>query len=1566
MGPTDPLPTEPFWQEDSFSFIKPEDFEASGIDPADIPPGTFAARKHPSQLPSRFGGNAYGFGFFEILDRLDPKEIELLQSITPEDPDHTRKYYREINRIYKSIGLLIRFSRLGKPYYLIPAHLVSSSLSYIKNKTDEISKIIHFHRRKFLKESHKIGLLTHADDLIMNDLSIRFKEHQFFIIDSFERLRFLKETLDLIILTRDIYEILFMNKFIPRSGEKISKKQLDRYASYMLGKVYNLLKWDGEIFIIANCYTLKTNQSIKITFKTDQEKKNFILFSHIFRTKKRYRIKGNSLQVNIFDFQRFLRGLYIEQEVLDRLLEDRDLRKVNIEEINNLPYLNFPLDDEFAYDQGKIWTKLLSIYFEKLFLKPMIPDSVKEKWQKRFSSSGYSPDYMLIYLGQKRPSETALADLKRDVMESRLSGCQLSLLADYRDSFDYLIRTLNVLKKIKSGDFTGLPDIFMERLKQPLEDKKRRYSGLHDVLKLMSRINHLERIMSYINPGMIEGPRTRVLKNLETLSLFGFSYGELKEIFLIVVGHTAMERILSGKMNEKVLKPVSDLARTYDPQQALNLLRYCHLMSMTETVASRKIGMNQEQLAELFDLFESMVRVVTVREMDWDQLLDEKISSLVGVHNNIIRKILKMMNYFRFLTNWPELRVKGEMEKESLADYDDEKLARIENVIKLVKIIEQFENMYLKEDPLQLSVLYRKFLNIEFHGTTRIFEKMDSELVFILLWICINVVRGEIINFNPILADVEASEIEGHMQKVEEEGRFINTNYLALATLGELSEQLYEDQTSFIVGTGFQLKVNHETQAIDVHYINMDENIEKLESLIEKYTGCKISEIPVEELDELEKLFANMESFYQSHLRLISRGDPKIKLPARQTRWFKKAQGLREYLKTNFIKIIFQPEHVYTDLDLLYYHSPSFLHFILPEFMALQDLSTSGQLYLKSPVTDFIIATARKLQALLRHDRESFQNIHFLHRLAQREFGPMATGIVGVSESQIGELEKIMEHLSSNKPLFDALVKSFIFQDIGRVPGLRKKYQNEIKSVDFAYAGALFLEKERIAERYHLDEKAKSYLVFLVRHHSLIHHIIRGELSFAAIKRVLDLKDKDLFDAFFVFSFIMLSAIREDLILEDLADRLFQIRTLCQRIIDNETTLESQLNEIYINRGNLSSALEARRTKGLPGEVTSAHYLEPGDREEMEKSKAVRAGKLIFALERLFWLRGIRYVEFLDLANLILKVPMKFIYKKRGFSSIGYATFEKEIFEAFRVYNALQNLAEPTRHFIQNHLIDDKVQIFGYEKVSDFLSYDNQVKLLLICLLGAGKFKADGAPVSFNFLAMAEKIEKRYEAVNDSLSRISVEKIWENGSQLNHFFKAKTGIVLKKEESKRVLSIDFVDRTNISQKISYMETITGVEHLKDYFHYSLRSLRKSPFYTDDYEMELDRAFYNRLRETTNLMLDQAKKQMDLLQDFKEIHNVVTDLMDRSLDIGFTDEQKHRLNDLYELRKDNLMREKLEEINSFLETIDDIHELKDYWDSIKWYLLNNRSFLGKEFENLIAKKFDEAMGKKKEL
>ncbi len=1554
-------PTETFWREDPFKRIKPQEFEALGISPSDIPPGTFAAQKHPSHFPSRFGGNAYGFGLFEAYNRLSPKEIELIQSISFESPEEIKRNYKKINRIYKNIGLLIRFTSQGQPYCLIPHHLVSSSLATLKSKADEMSRIINLYRIKHLKESHNIGLLTRSDDLLINELSVRFKEHQFVVIDTIHKLRHFTESFDLVILPSDIRDIILTEEFIPRPTRKLTRKQLENYAVYVFGKVHRMLKPDGEILMIAHKHPLRTSKTAEVTFMTDQEKKQFSLFCHIFKTRKKYQIKDKTLRVNLFDLQKYLRDPYVEQEVIDRLLGSRDLETWSLEEMEQLPYLDFPLNGQFTYDQEKVWPRLLSLYSSEIMLKPLLPDSIKAERAKRFSVKEYSLDYMLVYLGQRRPLETTLSELRKEIEGSKLAGCSLSLLADYRNSFDFLKRTLSVLKKIKDKRYSGIPEIYIDRFRQPLEDKKRRFPAVNHVLSLIAKMNRLEEVEAYLNPDWVEGPETKVLQALEVFPFFGFTYGELKEIFLILVGHTAMGRILSGKVNEKALNPVSNLARTYDRLEGVNLLKYCRLMSLAETVASQRSDLNQGQLRSLLEIFDSLVRVVTYPDTDWDLLLDAKISSIGGIHNEIIRKILKMTNHFEFLDHWSELKDKGEMEKESLADFDTHKLARIEDVIRLTNVIERFENMFLKDDPLLLSTCYRKFLNVELYGTGQLFERMDSELAFVLLWITVHVVRGEVVNFNPILADVDPSEIEARVKKVEEEARAINIKYLDLPTLKGLGDHLYESHSLFVLGTGFQLRLDQRAQALEIAYIDMDANIRKLESLNQQYAGHMISQLPTEDLRALEDLFANLESFCRSHLRLLSQKDSTFSLPSRDERWFKRAEDLRKNLRNSLLKVIFHPENVYTDLDLLHRHSPSLLFFVIPELRSLQDARLPTELYTKSSVLDQTLTSTRKIEALVRRDRGRFQNTQLLHRLAQKEFGPLTSGTIGLNEFQIEILENMISNIGRNRFLIDALIKSFIFHDLGLAPQLREKYKDEINPADHAQTGRLFLEKEKLSSKYHMDRKTQEYLGILVRHHDLLHHMIRGEFSIYAIQEVMGYENKDLFDAIFVSSFVMFSAMKEGLMQEDLARRIFELRTVCHKIMDGETTFEDHYREVYIRRGKLFYALETYHQKGLPGNMTPTEYLESwkGNQTEIEEDRLLREGKRIYAVDRILRLRAVRYVEFTDLAKLIVKVPLNYIYKKRIYSDIGYGSFEKQLFEARRIYNAFLSFPKMVGDYILEHLLTDEIRIFGFEKVGIYLNDRNMIKLLLISLIGSERFNPNEGPVCLHFLGLAGKIEKRYEALNESLAHVSVEKLWSNKSHLDHFFKTKTGLVMRRNESQRVLIIDFKDRFNISQKISYMDAITDVEHLKNYYHYSLRALRKYPFQTGDYEKRMEEAYERRLKEITGLLLEQAKQKLALIKDLKEIHNLYTDLTDQALEIEFSENQIYGLSDLYEVRKDQLRREKLNEIDGLIETIFDLQDLKNYWERTKEYLMKNQPFLGKEFENLIAKKFDEA-------
>lgn len=1545
-------------EADGFGFIKPEELEILGIDPADIPAGTLPALKHPAQLPSRFGGNAYGFGLFELGDRLARNEVAFLQEIQSGNALDIGRNAKRLNGILQALGLLIRFSSRGRPYYLIPIHLVSNTLTHVKTRVEEISKIIEFHGKKYLKEQHDIGILSPTDDLITHELAVRFKEHRFFVIDSFEKLKTLTQVLDLVIMTRDLHEMILLEKFSVLSPKALAKTQLDQYATYVLWKTYGLLKPEGELFIIANHYRPKTSETSTVTFHSAEEEKRFTLFTHLFKTKTKYRIKDHTVQVNLFDFHQYLSGLYVEESLVRQLLGGRRLEDMTIDEVSALPFINFQLHDRPTLShQEKTWARLLPTFFDAIFLKPLVPDEIRADRGKRFSCADCSPACLMVYLGQKRASREHPDKFSLEVTESRLAGCAVGLLAEYRNSFEYVALTLQVLKGLKSGRPSGLPPVLLDRLRAPFESKKRKFPALHTVTRLLRKARQLEQISAYLNPGKIEGARTKVLENLTALELFGYTHEELKELCLIVLGHSSMGRVISGKLSEKTLKPLTDFARTLDPPQGLNLLRYCRLMTMAEIEASRGSELTREQLAELFDLYESTARVMSNEDLDWGTLLDERITAMGGIHYKAVRKILKMIHHHEFLNNWAELSQKGPFEKEALADYDAGKLSRLSNVIALVEILGQFEDKYLKSDPLFLPFFYRKVLDLEFHGTGHLFQKMDARLVFIHLWITVNLVRGEIINFNPLLTKMDPANEADWVRKLEKETRAISNRYLDLDFLRQFSRQVHETGTFFIVGTGFQVRLNPETHALEVAYVDVDNQIRRLESLSRKLGELGVTDMAEGRLRDLETLFSDVDSFYHSHVRLLSQTDPAMDLPARQKRWFEKIQSLRRYLRSNFLRIIFRPEKIHSNISLLYTHAPSLLRFILPEFMALGDLPLTGHLYLKTSLPQYVLATTKKLQALVTGQRDGFLDIQYLHQLATKEFGPLATGIVGVNASQIEVLEGITSRLRQNGPLFEALVAALVFQEIGQ-PGERAGTPaGQIVPENLSKARGLTQEAKGIAEKYHLSRKAHPYLALLLKYHNVLLEVLRGELSYCAIEGVLADASEEAFDAFFLLSFINVSALREDLILEDEAEALLQLRSICLEVIRGGATFQDHLEAIHLHRGGLHRALEAFRKREVPQGVSPFEYLESQTPKRRDRPRWIEAGKQFFALERLLKLKGLRRIGFLDIACVMIEIPMKYIYRKRRFSSTGYASFEKELFEALRVYHSLQTLAEPIRHFILGRLVGGVIRISGYEKVGTYLSYENQIKLLLIGLLASDRLRRDGRPVSLSYLNMSEKIDKRYEAINDHLNRLTAKSIWEGPALMEQMFETGSGLSLRVDGALSEVFVEFHDPADVSGKVSHMGGISDPEQLKTYFHFSLQSLRKSHFFTEDYEIELEKAFEKRLLEITEMILDQTRTQMDLTQDFQSLHHLFNDLIERGWEIGFSEEQQHRLVDLYELRKDRLKREKVLEIDGTLGTIRDLDELRVYWSTIKWYLQANRPFFGKDFENMVARKFD---------
>ncbi len=273
------------------------------------------------------------------------------------------------------------------------------------------------------------------------------------------------------------------------------------------------------------------------------------------------------------------------------------------------------------------------------------------------------------------------------------------------------------------------------------------------------------------------------------------------------------------------------------------------------------------------------------------------------------------------------------------------------------------------------------------------------------------------------------------------------------------------------------------------------------------------------------------------------------------------------------------------------------------------------------------------------------------------------------------------------------------------------------------------------------------------------------------------------------------------------------------------------------------------------------------------------------------------------------------------------------------------------------------MRITAFDSVRNRLNYENQIKLLLIGLLGIARLRTGQAPGYLTYLGLGTQIERRYEAVNHYLNGLSIDQIWRNRALLRHLFAAKTGLVLRRTPQPNVLAVDFRDRIDMARKVSRMAEIHRLDALKAYFHNSLRTLRRHPFHTEDYERELEEAFERRLAEITQRMLEEIRGRMSRARSLTALHGLYTELLDRAWEIGFSPEQIHHLTDLFEIKMEALRRQKAAEIDRRLEAIQDEADILKLWERTKSYLLRNRKLLGKEFEALLARKFDEARAKK---
>lgn len=1552
----------PEYRQDLFRIIDAAAYPRFGIDPQDVPIGTFAAEDHPNFLASRSGGNAYGLGLIEQA-KLTRADFDFIQELDFEDEAELAANHRRINQIYQQLGLLIRISTSGRRYFLIPINLLTHSLQDVTSKADEIEQLVLQHLLETGSERLDIGLMASSHDLLVHELRARLSIHRIFLFESLDKIRSWRTLLDLVILPRNPAEYL-LEQPLHGSGKHISRpRQMFDYGAYLAGKIHDILEPQGKWVILAHTTVPTGSKAFQVTFHNDLELKNFLIFTHVFKTREKYSSRNRQITIEARDLFSYCNRYAAVEPHLDRLLKGRKPGDFTLKTIEQLPYLNLRLPNQILLNPESQWQKIFSTCFETLQLMRKCSRHRSEYWQVRLSLDQPFPEDLILYSGRPRRSQVTLQETEQQLRSSGLLGCPLALVAEYRNTFRYVLDVLQTLVRIRDQTFTQASQLEADRLRRPFRSRRMCYNGGQNINRLVQLITKLGHISRSLNPDQIEGHDTPVLENLAKLSLHGFTPAQLKELVLIIAGHSTMSRVVFGKLPAASLKSVTALAGFQDLDEVIEILRFCRLMSIAESAAALGELFTKEHLRELFDLYRDAVQVASSPDLDWDTLKDIRISELGGVQNTAVREMMKFFNLFEFLNSWKEFEQMGRFEKEVLCDYDPLRLKRLEDALNLVAVAKQFKAEFIGDRISSQSYFFRQFLETEFHGTGHLFSVLGTSAGFVLLWIAVNAAEKRIINFNPMLARFPAERQGPRIAKIRTALMQIPHQRLQPNLFASLRKTLAGGRPAFVLDSGVRLIANAETKAIDVSFVDVEENIGQIHALLDHFEARKLRDIGLKQLQDLEQLFSELESYRYSlehhHPDEFAGTGSDVHTESDKVR---KIEGIETRLKSIIYSQIFVPEEIFDTISVLATHCSEVLRFILPEFHAFGNLVENWPTRKKQSLGTYVMRSLQKFQALITRDRDAFQDRETFYQLAKREFGALAEEDIGAKHAQLAGLEDLVDHIQQTPALYRAFTLALLFQDIGKVEAFGRDRKSSARCLTHAEEGASILEETGILGNYTRDEPVKKLALSLIRHHGILGHVIQGEEPITALEVICRDRDPSLVDAFVLHSVLAAAAVEEGLMIEDLLERFLQWRHEALRIIEADGNWASWL-DAWMKAKTRAACSDPQI---MPTEFNA--FRLPGDSPEtVVAAEAANAqprspGIRMVAFERLLRLLEVRWVDTLDLQMYLSKVPINYIYHKKLLKSVGLKQFDSQLQRAARILQHLSTLDPTSRdrlfHFLDP--IEGHFRIYDFHPLNRFLEIEECVKILLIALEAFAHLCPHGSTGGLiSFRPISQAIDRRYGALR-SLLRETHLADRDSPDAPTPTARHWGGLQFQVHQPGCALRIGFQDALQLDHMIRSLGSFQSYEAISRHYRNLLQELKKLPYDTADYELRLQQAYERQCREINDRILRQVQQRLKECRTFADL-NEIRGLMESTLAKGgLQGEQEFLIREIFDYHRQRLLSQYLEAIQKTISQLVSKSDLIAYWDRLKLEMMAQRNLLGKEYESMIASLVDKLL------
>jgi hypothetical protein len=1505
-----------------YRFIDPERFAELGIDPEDVPLGTYPAENHPPFLPDRLGGNAYGLGLFEHAT-LPPEEARLMEGLDLDDAVAVSANYRKLNDIFKRLGLLIRYSRQGAPFYLIPRQYVAHFLVEVRARADEIITFLSGLMARRLRESLRVGLLSAESELLLPELSSRMPHLEFVVLESLEEITAPRPPLEAVVLVeepRDFFAERLLRAGAAQPQDRRAREDLGYFAA---SRLYDLLTEGGELLILADRPLSSTHDTMEVQFNNQFEFKRFLMFSHIYRTRRRYQSGGElAMEVNRFDFYSFLTGLGVYHETVEGLLEGRSLASLEPEEIDRLGYQDLPLPRGSDERLLAGWSRWFGAFFSRERLTTVLPEVQKSEWEARYRVQGAFPDTLAVFHGaRRRPPETPEA-IARRVRRKRIAGCERELLATYKDSFAYVLRVLEILEQVRKGAYTQLPGLELSRLRKPFETVAHQ-SQIKDVRRLMELAPRLARLEERLNPQNVLGPRTPILDNLEKLSLMGVEPGPLMQLYLMVLGHSTMSRVTFGKLPETSLQPLTDLNNYQDLEEAVALVRLYRLLSVAEAAAASTGGLSPGQAREMFNLYDKAIRVLTEPELGWLGILDAQISQVGGVQAKATRKMLKLFDLFEYLDDWQRLEQAGPREKEALAGFDPVKLERIGQVIELVRQVRRFVDHFYAGDLSTRPYFFRALLSSELHGTGRLLPRLGTAASFTLLWISVHASEKHLINFNPLLGGDDQARLDQRLTKLRRALLNFTPQQLPPKELIKLRKTLAAGEEAYLGDSGLYLVLDPATGALAPHFIDPHQDLDQLDQLLSDTQASPLALAPSQRLEVMDRCCRELGRFFAAQPQPMPLG---LKDMA------ERLERLRGRLERYLVEQLFYLPSFADHLERLLGRCPHLMARLLPQPA-------------DHPMTRRRLAAAVKLSALEQRRLEGFQDMQLSHEMARQEFGAAAAGIVGVSPVQFQRLTASLSQLLDSQPHLGRLLMLAVLLYDEQWP-----------------QGAQAAADSPLLTYLDLGPGQPRNLAFLLQHQDLFRQVIFGETCLVGLQPLLDCQDPPLVEALFLLAVVCGAARREGLLTEDLLERYFSRLELVRRLSASGAQARQAQEELIADTARRRLALERYlevQAGGAPA-ASLRHLLENTRLPAEGRQQWLERGRVLAGMNRLLQLRGLVLVDAQDLFMLDNEVPVKYIYRLKGLRSVGVLHFERDLYEGRRVLRGLDQLSQQVRGFLLPALAreDLPLRLASFASAAERLTYPNQIRLLTLGLAAAGLARSQGpGPVTVSFAPLARVMDRKFEMVNELINGLDYEALVRRPEGLKRLVGAREGLTLTLEPHQGLVSLAAADPLRLDRKIEAVRRASNPGKLKRLYHEELKKITLTAHRSLDHQQRLEEAFQESLERLGGQLLERVSRRMEAERDLGRLEELFREAWEEGQELPLSPDRQGSLRDLFEMNAERLRTQLLDRINARLARVKSFGELDKLWAITREQLKAQERYLGRSFQLEAARRFD---------